>query len=246
MSHGYIRLWRALDNNRDFQADPILLLVFIKLLMKANRNESEFVVDGRKVRFPPGSLCFSLRTLAAELKMDKMTLKRKLDTLQVRDTVDTVRDTRGYVVTIRNWSVYQHTEKQDETPDVTELSSNPPPTRIKKEKKEERESPGGDLHPLIQIWNQHRGGLPEVKASNAQRNRKAEAVWRQNPTTEYWAEIVTRLARSPFCTGQNDRGWRANFDFLLRPGTHLKVSEGAYDRAASGAAAVNLTPKRLA
>lgn len=82
---------------------------------------------------------------------------------------------------------------------------------------------------LAKLWNQHRGTLAEVKGCSGTRRRQAEARWRDNPSTEYWAEIISRLARSPFCTGDNERGWRASFDFLIRPETHHKVTEGKYD-----------------
>jgi hypothetical protein len=37
---------------------------------------------------------------------------------------------------------------------------------------------------------------------------------------------------SPFCRGETgDRGWRASFDFLLKPDTATKVLEGKYDDA---------------
>jgi hypothetical protein len=37
------------------------------------------------------------------------------------------------------------------------------------------------------------------------------------------------LERSAFCRGENDRGWRADFDFLLQPKSFTKLLEGAYD-----------------
>jgi hypothetical protein len=40
---------------------------------------------------------------------------------------------------------------------------------------------------------------------------------------------VKRIASSAFCTGTNDRGWRATPDWLLRPDTAAKVLEGKYD-----------------
>lgn len=87
---------------------------------------------------------------------------------------------------------------------------------------------------LVKVWNDHRGSLPEVKGCSGTRRRLAEARWRDNPSTEYWAEIVARIARSPFCSGDNERGWRASFDFLIRPETQHKVLEGKYDASHTG------------
>lgn len=40
---------------------------------------------------------------------------------------------------------------------------------------------------------------------------------------------MDRIHQSPFCCGQNDRGWVATFDWFLNPENILKVEEGKYD-----------------
>jgi hypothetical protein len=80
---------------------------------------------------------------------------------------------------------------------------------------------------LIEIWNQNCGALAKVKKSNASRDRKSKARFGELSESD-WIEVVQRIAASDFCNGQNDRGWRASFDFLLRPDTALKVLEGQY------------------
>jgi hypothetical protein len=41
-------------------------------------------------------------------------------------------------------------------------------------------------------------------------------------------EAICAVAASPFCTGDNNRGWRADFDFLLQPQSLLRLLEGRY------------------
>lgn len=90
-------------------------------------------------------------------------------------------------------------------------------------------------HPLAEIWNLNRGKLPAVKGLGKKRIESADARWNENPSTEYWTEIVCRMARSSFCRGdKNDpagkhANWKSDFDFLVRPETHIRVSEGKYD-----------------
>jgi len=85
------------------------------------------------------------------------------------------------------------------------------------------------LHPLVEIWNSHCGDqLPKVRKSNAARDRRATRVWGENTADERRA-IVERVSRSAFCVGKNERGWKATFDWLLQPESHLKISEGKYD-----------------
>jgi hypothetical protein len=81
---------------------------------------------------------------------------------------------------------------------------------------------------LFQIWNEHRGTLPKANALTANRKRHCRARIADNPDPDYWVRVVKTMATSSFLTGQNDRGWTADFDFLLKPDTHAKVSEGKY------------------
>jgi hypothetical protein len=83
-------------------------------------------------------------------------------------------------------------------------------------------------HPLQAIWNEHRGKLPEAKTCTGARKKKADLRWREQPP-DAWRETVKKLAESEFCNGKNDRGWRADFDFLLKPETWAKANEGKYD-----------------
>ena len=44
-----------------------------------------------------------------------------------------------------------------------------------------------------------------------------------------WAEACRRMASSAFCRGENDRGWRADLDFLCQPKSFNGLIEGKYD-----------------
>lgn len=85
------------------------------------------------------------------------------------------------------------------------------------------------IHPLVQIWNDGCGGLPQVRELSTARRKKANALGARYPNPEDWQEVMKRIRSSPFLTGQSDRGWKANFDWLLRPETVTKILEGQYD-----------------
>lgn len=85
-------------------------------------------------------------------------------------------------------------------------------------------------HKLVEIWNQECGTLPKVRILSNQRGRKAKAAWSRHPSEEFWIQVIARIRASPFCTGSSDRGWVANFDFLVKPDTPARVLEGVYDR----------------
>lgn len=120
-----------------------------------------------------------------------------------------------------------------------------------KEQEQEKEKGGAKretksaTHTLVEIWNSNRGPLPAVRGCSGTRMKQARARWDENPSPEYWAEIVTRLAASPFCSGKNDRLWKADFDFLIKPDTQHRVLEGKYDGKLSTHSQPGLTAEEL-
>lgn len=89
-----------------------------------------------------------------------------------------------------------------------------------------------DLEWAVAEWNELAGdtGLPAVKALNAQRRRSLTHRLRELGHREAWTDALMLVARSPFCCGENDRGWRANFDFVLQPSSMAKLLEGNYGK----------------
>ena len=71
-------------------------------------------------------------------------------------------------------------------------------------------------------------GLSGARALTPDRHRKLKARLREIGGLEEWRRGLAAIPSRPFLMGQNDRGWRANLDFLLRPGAMLRVLEGAY------------------
>lgn len=84
------------------------------------------------------------------------------------------------------------------------------------------------MHKLILLWNELCGELPKVKTSNKTRERKIKTVWPCLDESE-WVQVIKKLAASDFCNGNNDRAWKADFDFLLKPETYSRTQEGRYD-----------------
>ena len=54
-------------------------------------------------------------------------------------------------------------------------------------------------------------------------NRLADDWWREN-----WRKALGIVKASPFCRGENERGWTADIEFFLRPDSVAKAIEGKY------------------
>lgn len=94
----------------------------------------------------------------------------------------------------------------------------------------EGECRGETVEALRDAWNEHAPQLPRCVELNAARRRHGAARLQERPIAE-WVPIIRRMNASAFCRGEaeHSRGWRADFDFLLQPGTAAKVLEGKYD-----------------
>lgn len=96
-------------------------------------------------------------------------------------------------------------------------------------------TPKEPLHPLAEIWNSNRGPLPAVKGCDGSRLKDAKERWAENPSPEYWVEVVTTMTRSAFLRGerrsQTHPNWKADFDFMVKKGRHFLILEGKYDDA---------------
>ena len=71
-------------------------------------------------------------------------------------------------------------------------------------------------------------GWPIVKKFTETRKKKLTKRLKEDGGLAAWGEVLRKAGNSSHCTGQNDRGWRAGFDFLVGPG-FLKTLEGNYD-----------------
>jgi len=115
------------------------------------------------------------------------------------------------------------------------ITNNQEPTTTNQDK-----SPKGDMSSsddltvkdVIEAWNDLAvdRGLPKVSKVTEARRRQVQARIKEYPDAGDWSKALSAIDKSKFLCGDNDRGWRANFDFLLQPSTFIKLLEGTYDR----------------
>ena len=89
-----------------------------------------------------------------------------------------------------------------------------------------------DLPPFALMWNEEVAGssLSLVRVWSAARDRVLKARLAEEGDLEVWRGAIKHLLASQYHTGGNDRGWKADVDFLLQPGQAPKW----LDKARSG------------
>lgn len=85
---------------------------------------------------------------------------------------------------------------------------------------------------VVTIWNDEiatTSKLPSCRGLSDQRRKHVHARLKQHGLAEVRTAMI-KARDSPFCNGQNDRGWVLSFDWLMESEDHfLKVMEGKYD-----------------
>jgi uncharacterized protein YdaU (DUF1376 family) len=72
--------------------------------------------------------------------------------------------------------------------------------------------------------------LPRVQRMTPARSEALDRRLTECGGMDGWAAALEKLAGSTFLHGHNDRGWRADFDFMLQSKSFTRLMEGAYDR----------------
>lgn len=105
-----------------------------------------------------------------------------------------------------------------------------------KEKEEENtssveEEPPAPYKQIKDLYNDICISLTKVRSLSDERKKHIKARWKQfNYKIETFEEVFRKVEASDFCKGKNDRGWKADFDWLIKNDSNMvKVLEGKYD-----------------
>ena len=86
---------------------------------------------------------------------------------------------------------------------------------------------------LLNLWNEVVGS-PTATAMGKVREAKCRSRLSER-NLDGWREVFQKLKASAFLTGENERGWRADFDWVIgNDGIALKILEGKYDNKPKG------------
>jgi len=124
---------------------------------------------------------------------------------------------------------------QNDAPHPTppHLKERIPPTAVVK--------PAFDASAAVAAWNlmASASGLAQVQRLTQGRKAKLRQRLADCGGEEGWAIALAKVAASPFLRGDSERGWKADFDFLLQERSFTKLMEGAYDSKSNGHGSVD-------
>ena len=134
----------------------------------------------------------------------------------IKHIYDTWHESSTDRITIRGEKEEKEEEKEEEK---------------QQEEEEQKELPPTPYEKIKTLYNTFCLSLPQVRAMSEKRKRHLRARWRQFACDlTAFEEVFRKVEASEFCKGKNDRGWRADFDWLIKNDHNMvKVLEGKYD-----------------
>ncbi|MCW1915979.1 hypothetical protein OJ996_20495 [Luteolibacter sp. GHJ8] len=147
-----------------------------------------------------------------------------------RGTIATLLSTKIFKIAVEDKGGSKGDKKDERTGDTRgDIEGSQRATKQTDHNKDSTSSvdDGDGLPDEVEFWNTH-PELPRVLSMNPGRWRKLRAIREVPEWPEGWRRAIGKLAASEFATGKRN-GWKANFDFLIRPDKFAAILDGAYD-----------------
>ena len=252
---GYVKLHRSMTGSVAM-SDDWLCRLWIACLLRTNWRPGVF----KGMPIEAGQFAFAERLWSESLGVSRGKLRRGLARLEDENQLTVEANRYFTVVTVCKWGTYQDCDPADGPQTVPRTGprvvprtgpQTVPDRRREEHKKERRkeeqeesasaESPSVDCDDFVKVWNESRF-VPcrklTPKRKTALRARLAEPDWHEN-----WQQALTQAGRSSFLRGNNDRGWKADINWFLKPDSVNQILEGKYDDRAASAG--QSSPARL-
>jgi len=113
---------------------------------------------------------------------------------------------------------------------------NSPLVKVKVEVNSKSNEKGGvgektkiEFQKIVDIFNSVCKNLPQVSKITKQREISINARLQEYGLSKI-GEVFQNVSNSQFLNGANDRGWKADFDWVINPNNFIKILEGKYQQ----------------
>jgi len=205
------------------------------LLLSANHDPGQIIINGQIVKIERGQFITSEIKLADKWSWNRKTVRNFFTILENEKMLHKKSTTHWTMLTIDNYGLYQ-SEGTTERTTMGQQNGQPWDNRTdtNKNDKNDKKEKNKDI-PCDEIKNEFNlicVSFPKVIQLSDSRKNKIRLRWEQLKTLEKFIELFTATENTPFLKGQNDRGWKASFDWLIDNDRNcLKVLERQYDKA---------------
>ena len=116
-------------------------------------------------------------------------------------------------------------EEKEIEKDIKKISQKPSSSKgfLKHSKQDDFKADG-----IIDIYNSTCTKLSKLRVLSDKRKEAAEKIYKKYGL-DAMREVFEIANNTPFLTGANDRGWKADFDFMMREDKFIAILEGKYN-----------------
>ena len=237
-----IKVIENMKNGKDY------IIFYLKLLLKSIKTEGELRFRD-VIPYTPEMLAAITNTDIDTVRV-AIDLFTKLDLMEIWDDGTLfMSETQNMIGSETGWAKQKRIQRQKnkellERKDNVQDASTECPTDIEieldidkeLEKEIEDKDPPVPYEEIKELYNSTCNSLSKVRSVSSTRKRHLKARWKQlDFNIDTFQEAFEKVEASDFCTGKNDRGWKADFDWLIKNDNNIiKVLEGKYDNDDGG------------
>lgn len=225
---GWIKVYRQMLDNPIVCKDSDHIAVWIYLLLNATHTEYDTLFKRKRTTLQKGQLITGIISISKKLKINKDKVQRILKRFEIDKQIEQQTSNKNRLITILNWDKYQIVDKQFDKQMINnckttdkQVITNKNINNIKNEKNVDK------YNNLVETYNFNCPNLPKVQKITDKRKTAINKFLKEY-TKEQFIEICKIANNNDFLMGKNDRGWKADFDFLMRVDKATSILEGKY------------------
>ena len=111
---GWVKLHRKILENPVIFKDPDYLAVWIFLLLEATHSEMTMDFGGELIILKPGQLITGRSSISKKTKVQESKVERIIKRLKSEQQIEQLSNSKGRLITILNWGIYQQREQGGE------------------------------------------------------------------------------------------------------------------------------------
>jgi DNA replication protein DnaD len=220
------------------------------MLLLCNHEDNKVLINGELIDCKRGQSVMSLTSWAKEFKWSRQMVRSFFELLKSDSMINTEGLRKSTRITICNYDIYQNNQPAENTEKLLDATNRKPTDNHKQECKELKNitSPNGEVlsgdpetpkptvkinyENLVEYWNK-KTKLNKIKILSEKRKATVRTRIKEHGK-DFFKEVVDKASESNFLNGENDRGWKADFDWIMRPTNFVKILEGNYDNDRQG------------
>lgn len=161
MHRGYVKEWRKELDSQIWRMHPLYHRVWSWLKKAVNHTDKTFYTPKGEVSLQPGQKVTSLRQIAEGVSWEEWgvvktpspkTIKSILEWLQEQEMLTVESNAKGTLISLTNWSIYQHEEAEK----VTQGKQSLPTNNNDKNEKNKKPIEQHDMLPMFErLWERY-------------------------------------------------------------------------------------------